>query len=300
MNSSLKIIKNLGKETKKRKFGQVALVKDLSLNQYYIRKHAHLNALSPQAFQQIQNEASFSFYHPFLPKVIKIISDKTEYTILLEAKKGINLQEYWKNTTKKERLNFTKKWVAKLVVLLDYIHGKSIYHCDIKPSNLIIEQTNDSDNIEFNLHLIDFGLAIQKNRVETMQRKLIFPLGFAAPEQILNQLDLIDSTSDYFAIGISVFFLWTGQLPLTHPNPSIFTNLQIAHPLLPHPNLPHELFKWINKVCVKPTWLTSPNRMSKNTIKELLQEAMYKRYHNSTQLIDALMNIENKKMFFFR
>lgn len=277
----------LGKN-KKRKFGNVFLIENVS-GEKYILKTAKVNEISERALQQLVNECTFSFDHPGLPKIASI--DKTEdtFSLLLEHKEGVSLEEFWKTVKKKNRLDFTKQFVTKIVNLLDVIHSKQIYHCDIKPSNVIINE-NETD---FDLHLIDFGMALDKSK--HTDRKLIFPLGFAAPELILNRTDLIHNTTDYFALGICIYQLWTGELPLVHPNPSVFTNLQLAHPIPENDVIPKKLNNWLGKVCVKPKWRTAPNLMPEDDATQTLVKSFEERYANSNEFLEALLKIEKKK-----
>jgi serine/threonine protein kinase len=289
MKLSVKKCVPLG-ENKRRKFGDVFLLESTD-GEKFILKKANYQQVTPRAIQQLKNEENFSFQHAGLPFVCSTDETSDSFSLLLNHKNGINLTEFWKSVPKKQRLAFTQQFVQKAVELLDFIHQQAIYHCDIKPSNFIIEGTLD----DFSVHLIDFGLAINQHQLE--KRNLIFPLGFAAPELILNKLHLINPTTDFYALGISVYQLWTGSLPLTHPNPSVFTNLQLAHPLPEHDALPKKLMQWLSKVCHKPQWRTAPNLMDDNEVEQFLLQSFEKRFTSSHELVEALQQIEQKRWF---
>lgn len=280
----------LGKN-KKRKFGNVFLIENVT-GEKFVLKTAGVKDISERALKQLINECTFTFNHPGLPKIASV--DHTEETIslLLEHKNGVSLDEFWKTVKKKNRLDFTKQFVAKTVRLLDEIHSKQIYHCDIKPSNILIDGVEEN----FEVHLIDFGLALDKSKLS--DRKLIFPLGFAAPELILNRTDLIHNTTDYFALGICIYQLWTGELPLAHPNPSVFTNLQLAYPIPEHDSIPRKLNKWLGKVYVKPKWRTAPNLMPEEEATHTLIKSFEERYATSTEFLEALLSVEKRKWLF--
>lgn len=292
MNINLQNSIPLG-SNKKRKFGSVFLLKDPDTGKQYILKTANKEQVSERALQQLKNECTFSFNHPGLSKVISFDETNETLSLLLEYKKGIALTDYWETIPKKERLNFTKQLVLKISVLLDEIHSKQIYHCDIKPSNILIEKTET----DFEIHLIDFGMAVNKTDSDYLNRELIFPLGFAAPELILNRIDLINQTTDYFALGITIYRLWTGKLPLAHANPSVFTNLQLAHPIPSDSSIPKHLNEWIQKVCYKPQWRTAPNLMTANEITQTLLGSFEKRYSNSQELVEGITKVEKRKWF---
>jgi len=289
MLPSIKSISPLS-NSKRRKFGQVFLVENQETNERYVLKQAKIHTISQRALQQLKNESCFSFSHPQLPTVCGVEQTQDTFSLLLSYKNGVPLSIFWKGIPKKQRLTFTILWIKKLVELLDILHAQGIYHCDIKPSNILIQAISNEQIDNFQLHLIDFGMAIEQH-THTSKNRLIFPLGFAPPEQILQRTHLIHPNSDYFAIGISVFYLWTATLPLSHPNPSIFTNLQLAHPIPYHRAMPKKLNEWIAKVCHKPYWRTAPNLMTQQQIDFLLQEAINKRYRDSTALLDDLCQI---------
>lgn len=290
MNLNPENITPLG-NSKKRKFGDVFLMEDSDTGKQYVLKTAKKAQISERALQQLKNEYIFSFNHPGLPKVISFDETNETISLLLEYKNGVALTDYWETVPKKERLNFTKQLVLKISMLLDEIHSKQIYHCDIKPSNILIEE----NEIDFDVHLIDFGMTVEKNT--NQQRDLIFPLGFAAPELILNRIDLINQTTDYFALGITIYRLWTGKLPLAHPNPSVFTNLQLAHPIPSDSSIPKQLNEWIQKVCYKPHWRTAPNLMAEEEVSQTLLDSFEKRYTNSKKLVEEIEKIETRKWF---
>lgn len=280
--------------SKKRKFGQVFLVENAQAHQKYVLKTAKKHEVSTRALSQLRNECVFSFHHQGLPQVVFFEETEASISLVLKHKKGVGLQEYWNQLPKKERLLFTKQFVAKAIILLDEIHAKQVYHCDLKPSNFIIESVSDHD---FEVHLIDFGLAVDKKDTDSFHRELIFPLGFAAPELILNRMDLINNTTDYFALGITLYRLWTGKLPLLHANPSVVTNLQLAHPIPSDSSMPKQLNEWIQHVCIKPNWRTAPNLMVREEVTEMLLQSFSKRYQNSTELLATLKDVKQKRWF---
>ena len=279
--------------SKKRKFGSVFLVKDINSQEDYILKTAKKDVISAKALLQFKNEHTFHFQELGLPQVVSFEESEQTISLLLKHKKGVGLQDFWLTIPRKKRLSFTKQFVRKVILLLEIIHSQGIYHCDLKPSNFIIE----GDINHFNVHLIDFGMAIDKKNTDYLNRGIIFPLGFAAPELILNRIDLINNTTDYFALGITIYRLWAEKLPLSHINPSVFTNLQLAHPIPYESAMPKKLNNWISKVCFKPKWRTAPNLMLENEITKSLMDSFQNRYKTSEEILFEIEKVEEKKWF---
>ena len=94
--------------------------------------------------------------------------------------------------------------------------------------------------------LIDFGLAFYFPKTDNQE--VLFALGYSSPELILSKKSIVNHSSDIFSLGIVFYELLSGRIPLTHPNPTVFTNLQITHPLTNSGNITDKLFQLISKI----------------------------------------------------
>ena len=287
LHEKYKIIAPLG-DQKVRKFGSVFLVEDKISGTKAVLKAVNKNAVKPLVVQQLRNEATFNFSSPSLPRVIDFIETETELLLVTEFKQGVPISTFWKELKRKERIQFLHQFLSEFEKVYAELRESNITHCDIKPSNILIERIDD----KLNVSLIDFGLALRRNEVD--QRDLVFPLGFAAPELLLNELDLIDERSDIFAMGILIWRLYTNELPLTHPNPSIFTNLQLTHPLPEHSSIPNRIFKVLAKMCGKHQFNLPPNKLPTEERKHLLQEGMNQRFNQFDEVITEFEALKEK------
>ncbi len=287
------IISKLGGQ-KQRKFGETLLVLEKSSNSKLVMKRAFKREVKPIVWDRFKFEKSFSFDFPGLPVLVHHSETEDEIRNVFTYHDGIALDQFWGNLKRKEQLSFLKRFVQKLVPILNHLEKRNVVHCDLKPSNLIIEGTIDS----FNVHLIDFGISIRKNDLE--QRKILFPLGYAAPELLLNQLEIVDARSDLFSLGIIIWKLYTGELPLRHPNPSIFTNLQLTYPLPNHSSLPKGLFEIVSKMTAKHQFKLPPNKMNQQEVTRLLKAGMELRYNSIKEVNNAIQNLEERKPFYQR
>lgn len=94
-----------------------------------------------------------------------------------------------------------KKVFLQICSALRYCHSKGIYHCDIKPENILHDE-ND------NIYLCDFGLATES--MYLMPNVCIGSFYYMAPERILYSSNVLDSestvlptsTSDIWSLGI--------------------------------------------------------------------------------------------------
>lgn len=90
---------------------------------------------------------------------------------------------------------------------LGAIHARGIVHCDIKPSNLVLE----SGKLE-NIRIIDFGIACTRSAGSiTMTGMAMGTPGYMAPEQARGEP--VDSRADVFSLGCVLFKALTGVSP---------------------------------------------------------------------------------------
>lgn len=88
---------------------------------------------------------------------------------------------------------------------LDAALQKDLIHCDVKPSNLMLES-------EGRVKVMDFGLARHFGpKKDGESPTLLGTPGFMAPEQVLEQP--IDHRTDIYALGATLYLLLTGDLP---------------------------------------------------------------------------------------
>jgi len=88
-----------------------------------------------------------------------------------------------------------------------------IVHRDVKPDNIMIAGNDD-------FWLLDFGIARHlslQSLTGTGQIWGKFTLGYAPPEQCRNIKPHIDSRSDLFALGVTLYECATGLHPFRHP-----------------------------------------------------------------------------------
>ncbi|MDQ7823857.1 MAG: serine/threonine-protein kinase [Candidatus Eremiobacteraeota bacterium] len=99
------------------------------------------------------------------------------------------------------------KWCEQIAKALQYVHGKGILHCDLKPGNILIDEAG-------NARIVDFGQARLMGEGEAS----LGTLWFMAPEQVriadeAVSRQLPDVSWDIYALGATMYCLLTGFPP---------------------------------------------------------------------------------------
>ncbi|TXI86490.1 MAG: hypothetical protein E6Q37_03825 [Crocinitomicaceae bacterium] len=288
------IIENLGSRNH-RKFNEVKHVRNRKTGTDGVLKRCVKTKQNQHLIPLIRQEAGLNFDSPCLPHTLAFEETETEIWMIRNFQKGIGLDRFWAQLPKKQRSRVCIQLLEKLIPLFEEIQEKAIVHADVKPSNLII----DANGKDFDVKLIDFGISIDLKK--SVDRSTLFALGFSAPELILNKIHLVNHTTDLFALGTTLWFLCTGKLPLSHPNPGIMTNLQITHPLPINKQIPAELKAVLPKMCFKHSFHLPPNLLPATEVDAYLSNAMQQRFQSITEILEVIHEVqqrENKRIFY--
>ena len=149
-----------------------------------------------------------SLHHRYLPQVYDFFQNGSEVYTVMDYIEGRDLEHYLQ-----EQIMITEqeifRWLWQLLEVLDYLHGRTppIYHCDIKPANIMIRPEGDVCLIDFNISLGDNektlkGLSRWYSAPE--QREAAVHPGTAPP---------VDERMDLYSLGATFYALMTGYYP---------------------------------------------------------------------------------------
>jgi formylglycine-generating enzyme required for sulfatase activity len=102
---------------------------------------------------------------------------------------------------------------------LDYAHRQGVVHRDVKPGNIVVEETEQGVQAT----LMDFGLvkAMSGSSVLTSQGKLLGSPEYMAPEQAdPDRVNQIGPATDRYALGIVAYQMLTGRVPFPGNTPA--------------------------------------------------------------------------------
>ncbi len=98
--------------------------------------------------------------------------------------------------------------LRQMLIALDAIHQRSIWHMDIKPGNIMMDKTGKCT-------LIDFGSSKQteKEGGATTSTAMSYTPGYAPPEQINGSSKKWGPWTDFYALGATLYNLMTMEKP---------------------------------------------------------------------------------------
>jgi PAS domain S-box-containing protein len=117
-----------------------------------------------------------------------------------------------------------------LSAALRQVHGRGLIHKDIKPGNVLV------DSATGRVWLTGFGIAarLPRERQSPEPPELVAgTLAYMAPEQTGRMNRSIDSRSDLYSLGVTLYEMLTGVLPFVASDPMELVHCHIARPPLP-------------------------------------------------------------------
>ena len=112
-----------------------------------------------------------------------------------------------------------------LAAALSALHENGLIHKDIKPANVLVDTGTGQ------VRLTGFGIAsrVPRERQHPAAPELIAgTLAYMAPEQTGRMNRSVDSRSDLYALGVTLYEMLTGSLPFTASDPMEWVHCHIA------------------------------------------------------------------------
>ena len=166
---------------------------------------------------------------PYIVKPLALERYNNGYALVMPDEGAVALPSYWQDS--EQSLKELLKIAIQLAEALHILTGQQIIHKDIKPANILIHPKTGQ------VQLIDFSIA---SLLPKEQRQLVNPKGlegslaYLSPEQTGRMNRGIDYRTDFYALGVTLYELWTGGLPFTVSDPLELVHCHIAQvPIAP-------------------------------------------------------------------
>lgn len=136
--------------------------------------------------------------------------------------------------------------LSSVLAALDYSHRMGVVHRDIKPGNIMLDNTGI-------LKVMDFGIARIESSDLTQAGTILGTPGYMSPEQLLGET--VDLRSDLYSAGVVLYELLTGERAFTGSSFASVIYKVIHNHLSPpsqlKPAVPGSLDGLVAKACAK-------------------------------------------------
>jgi PAS domain S-box-containing protein len=128
------------------------------------------------------------------------------------------------------QLDLFLRLAIAIVASLTQLHRHGLVHKDVKPANILINHAGEE------VRFTGFGIA---SRLPRERQALESPemiagtLAYMAPEQTGRMNRSIDSRSDLYALGVTLYEMITGVLPFDAPDPMAWVHCHVARQPVP-------------------------------------------------------------------
>lgn len=226
---------------------------DQNLNRVVAVKliHPHLSS-DPEFVRRFEEEARAvaQLRHPNIIQVYDFDHDEDVYYIVFEFVPGETLQARLKRLHENGRRMDIEKTIsigAQLADALDYAHGRSLIHRDVKPANVMLNMNNEPV-------LMDFGIVkIVGGTQHTATGAVMGTARYMSPEQIKGER--IDERTDLYSLGVVLFEMAGGRPPFEADSAMTIMMMHVNDPVPDlrqlRPDVPPALTQVINKTLVK-------------------------------------------------
>ncbi|MFT3765419.1 MAG: AAA family ATPase [Minicystis sp.] len=179
---------------------------------------------------------------------LEITSD--QWVIVQEDFGGESLSRYHLG----ERLSLVDKLhvAVEATRTLGQLHQRKVVHNDLNPHHIVYNPHTRE------VKLIDFGISFAMAGASGAARTVTSPEGtlpYCAPEQTGRMNRGVDHRADYYALGVTLYELFTGRLPFDSSDPLELVHAHLARkPAPPHeqnPALPPALSRIVLKLMAK-------------------------------------------------
>ena len=111
-----------------------------------------------------------------------------------------------------------RSWLLEIAKALDFAHQRQVVHRDVKPANILFDETGNAFLSDFGLTKIMYGDPDENAADETAAGFVVGTPNFVAPEIVLGAD--YDGRADQYSLGITVYNTLIGTPPMLGKTPS--------------------------------------------------------------------------------
>jgi serine/threonine-protein kinase len=147
--------------------------------------------------------------NPHIIKVHDLFEENGTVYYVMDFVDGESLAERLKRTGKPMSVREVEMILPQMLDALKTVHEASIWHLDLKPANIMIDNSG-------NVTLIDFGASKQLNLKKggaTTSTAISYTNGYAPREQMEQNYDKFGPWTDFYSLGATLYTLLSNKRP---------------------------------------------------------------------------------------
>lgn len=232
------------------------------------------------------SESRFSFSHENLVQSLDCVLARNRIFIIREFVQGNDIKSILSERKLRRKIDvqYVMQCGIQVCNALEYLHQKKIIHCDIKPSNIIINNNGTVPAVK----VIDYGMSSDMSKMNHLVEKQTFALMYSPPEQLLKIYSRINETSDIYSLAVTLYEFLTRVNPYYSDNPLKIMALQMVYPLPEHKKMPSGLLEILRKASYKYPLKKPPHRYKADELISFIAEAQTCRFQNASDFKNAL------------
>jgi PAS domain S-box-containing protein len=179
---------------------------------------------TPQSLDRLKNEYDLrdELDGAWAAKPLELSQDPTRTILVLEDHGGEPLSRL---VGAPMEVGSFLRIAIQIAAALGKVHQRGLVHKDVKPANILVNRSNGS------VRLTGFGFASRRPRERQPPgppEQIAGTLAYMAPEQTGRMNRSIDSRSDLYSLGVTLYQMLTGSLPFTASDPMEWVHCHVA------------------------------------------------------------------------
>ena len=200
--------------------------------QYIRNKHIYAVKFLPKSIINDKNQKNIyreinimpTLTHKNIVKLYGHFEDNNYYYFIYELVQGSDLEKYVKNLTNNNKKKYGNSFAThieqnllinifkQILSGLLYLHSNFVFHRDIKPDNILIDNEN-------NIKITDFGFTayfLEGDPILSTNNTRVGTKAYAAPE--VQKHEPYNYKCDIYSLGLTIWYLMNFELPPNQKN----------------------------------------------------------------------------------
>ncbi|MEX2119032.1 MAG: protein kinase [Pirellulales bacterium] len=134
--------------------------------------------------------------------------------------------------------------VAEIAEAISHAHQQGLFHCDLKPQNILLDAAGRA-------FVADFGLALHESRQQGRKGVRAGTPRYMAPEQVRGEMHRLDGRADIWSLGVILYEMLVGRPPFSGRNREELYEAILAAVIVPPRQIEPDLSAQLERICLR-------------------------------------------------